>query len=74
VHRLYGDGHDPALSALDPGDTAGLIHLRHHPPAEDVAVGVRLRRHRDRAHGQLAARFGIARHRSPPVPIAPEAF
>jgi hypothetical protein len=55
-HRLDHDCHDTALRALHACDAAGLVHVRHHPAAEDVAVGIGVGRHRDGAHGEFAAR------------------
>src|SRR6185437_16693428 len=62
LHRLDRDGDDAAAGALDAGDAAGLVHARHHPAAEDVAIGVGVGRHRADAHGELAARAQVVAH------------
>ena len=58
-HPLDHDRHHAALRAFDARDAAGLVHVRHHPAAEDVAVCVGVGRHRDRAYRKGAARLGL---------------
>ena len=58
-HPLDHDRHHAALRALDTRYAAGLIHVRHHPAAEDVAVCVGVGRHRDGAYRKGAARLGL---------------
>jgi len=50
------DAYPDALSREQLGDAAGLVHAREHPAAENVAVGIGVRRHGDDAHGECAAR------------------
>ena len=58
-HAVKGDGDDAPLRALDAADAAGLVHLAEHPPAENVAVGVGVARHRHQAHREVAARLVV---------------
>jgi hypothetical protein len=62
VHGVHCDCHHTALRSLNPSDAACLVHLRHHPSTEDVAVGVRIGRHCDGAYRQIALWFGLVCH------------
>ena len=41
---------------IDSGNGAGQIHLRHHPAAEHVAIGVGILRHGENTQSRIAAR------------------
>jgi hypothetical protein len=62
LHGVERDGDDAAVRPLDAGDAAGLVHAREHPAAENVAVGVGVRRHGADAHRERAARGGVGGH------------
>lgn len=69
VADIYGqvEGHGvdrhrrhPAARPLRGEDAAGDVHLGQQPAAEDVAAGVGVRRHRQRADLQFAPRLALA--------------
>ena len=70
-HRIDRHGDDTAARPLHPGDAAGLVHPRHHPAAEDIAIGIGVRRHGDHPHGQRAARRRLFAHSLSPRRSAP---
>src|SRR5580692_1710733 len=70
-HGLHRHGGDPALRPAGGDGAAGNIHLRQHPAAENIAVGIHVGWHRRGADDRLAAArlwyFRLAhRHASPP--------
>ena len=59
LHGVKRDGDDAAVRPFDAGDAAGLVHARQHPAAENIAIGIGVRRHGADADGERAARGGV---------------
>jgi hypothetical protein len=59
IHRIDRDRDGARIRDLGSKHTAADIHLAEQPAAKDVAIGVGVGRHRQRADAEIAARLGF---------------
>jgi hypothetical protein len=59
IHRFNRDRHRARLGDLGSEHAAADIHLAQQPATENVAIGVGVRRHRQRADAEIATRLGF---------------
>ena len=61
-HGIHGHRGDTPFGNLTGQNTAGDIHLRHQPTAENIPAGVGVGGHRKRSGTQITARHRVFRH------------